>query len=64
MKFITLSILLSIVSHPFISDVHFIHTVKDSAQIVIDFGNRTYPILNYVKHHNGINYKVEVGTEI
>lgn len=64
MKFITLSILLFIVSHPFNNDVQFIHPVKDTAQIVTDFGNRSHPILHEVKHHNGIDYKVEVGTEV
>lgn len=64
MKFITLSILLFIVSHPFNNDVEFIHPVKDTAQIVTDFGNRSHPILLEVKHHNGIDYNVEVGTEV
>jgi murein DD-endopeptidase MepM/ murein hydrolase activator NlpD len=64
MKFITLSILLFIVSHPFNNDVQFIHPVKDTAQIVTDFGNRSHPFLHEVKHHNGIDYKVEVGTEV
>ena len=64
MKFITLSILLFIVSHPFNNDVEFIHPVKDTAQIVTDFGNCSHPILHEVKHHNGIDYKVEVGTEV
>ena len=64
MEFITLSILLFIVSHPSISDVQFIHLVKDIAQIVTNFENHSHPILYEVKHHNDINYKVEVGTEV
>ena len=54
MKFIILSILLFIVSHPFNSDVQFIHPVKDTARIVTDFGNRSHPILNELNHSNGI----------
>lgn len=47
-----------------IGNISFIHPLKNHKEIASKFGERRHPLLKINKFHKGVDYKVDLGTEV